>query len=149
MVETLSSGPSIVLLIGSHTNFATFLMTNPELKKNVEHVFIMAGGVQLENPNHLQNHEGPWSCYRHYWVEQTAEKKNKKNPTQWIHTWQIRCKLTKCDDNSQKEAQNHSAERGIDLVDFFWTDGTLILIKTPEWMNQTCGRRWMLILHIL
>lgn len=50
MMETLSSGPTIVLLIGSHTNFATFLMTNPELKKNVEHVFIMAGGVRSENP---------------------------------------------------------------------------------------------------
>lgn len=50
MMETLSLGPTIVLLTGAHTNFAIFLMTHPELKKNVEHVFIMAGGVRSENP---------------------------------------------------------------------------------------------------
>ncbi|CAD6333852.1 unnamed protein product [Miscanthus lutarioriparius] len=35
---------------GSHTNFAIFLMTYPHLKKNVEHIYIMGGGVRSKNP---------------------------------------------------------------------------------------------------
>lgn len=50
MLEALSSGPTIVLLIGAHTNFAIFLMTHPHLKKNVEHIYIMGGGVRSRNP---------------------------------------------------------------------------------------------------
>lgn len=50
MLEALSSGPTIVMLIGAHTNFAIFLMTHPHLKKNVEHIYIMGGGVRSRNP---------------------------------------------------------------------------------------------------
>ncbi|KAK1351794.1 Pyrimidine-specific ribonucleoside hydrolase rihB [Heracleum sosnowskyi] len=45
MIDTISASPTTVLLLGSHTNFAIFLMNNPLLKKNVEHVFIMGGGT--------------------------------------------------------------------------------------------------------
>ncbi|KAL8121665.1 nucleoside hydrolase 3-like isoform X2 [Apium graveolens] len=45
MIDTISASPTTVILIGTHTNFAIFLMNNPHLKKNVEHVFIMGGGT--------------------------------------------------------------------------------------------------------
>lgn len=45
MIDTISASPTTVLLIGTPTNFAIFLMNNPHLKKNVEHVFIMGGGT--------------------------------------------------------------------------------------------------------
>ncbi|XP_074324153.1 nucleoside hydrolase 3-like [Apium graveolens] len=45
MIDTISASPTTVLLLGSHTNFAIFLMNNPHLKKNVERVFIMGGGT--------------------------------------------------------------------------------------------------------
>lgn len=50
MIDTISAGPTTVFIIGSHTNFAIFLMTNPHLKKNIEHIYIMGGGVRSENP---------------------------------------------------------------------------------------------------
>jgi inosine-uridine nucleoside N-ribohydrolase len=50
MIETISAGPTTVILTGSHTNFAIFLMTYPHLKKNVEHIYIMGGGVRSKNP---------------------------------------------------------------------------------------------------
>jgi len=46
MIDTISAAPMTVLLMGTHTNFALFLMSNPHLKKNVEHVYIMGGGVR-------------------------------------------------------------------------------------------------------
>ncbi|KAF3655966.1 putative histidine-containing phosphotransfer protein 1-like isoform X1 [Capsicum annuum] len=49
MIKTISSGPTVVFLIGAHTNFALFLLSNPHLKKNVEHIYIMGGGVRLQN----------------------------------------------------------------------------------------------------
>ncbi|KAK4737829.1 hypothetical protein R3W88_001526 [Solanum pinnatisectum] len=45
MINTISSGPTIVFLTGSHTNLALFLLSNPHLKKNVEHIYIMGGGI--------------------------------------------------------------------------------------------------------
>jgi len=33
MIDTISAGPTTVILIGSHTNFAIFIMTHPQLKK--------------------------------------------------------------------------------------------------------------------
>ncbi|TMW86722.1 hypothetical protein EJD97_020960 [Solanum chilense] len=45
MINTISSGPTVVFLTGSHTNFALFLLSNPHLKKNVEHIYIMGGGI--------------------------------------------------------------------------------------------------------
>ncbi|XP_060217770.1 nucleoside hydrolase 3-like isoform X2 [Lycium barbarum] len=50
MIKTISSGPTVVFLIGSHTNFALFILRNPHLKKNVEHIYIMGGGVRSQNP---------------------------------------------------------------------------------------------------
>lgn len=50
MIETISRGPTTVFVIGAHTNFAIFLMTNPHLKKNIEHIYVMGGGVRSKNP---------------------------------------------------------------------------------------------------
>ncbi|XP_066361915.1 nucleoside hydrolase 3-like isoform X1 [Miscanthus floridulus] len=50
LIDTISAGPTTVFLIGSHTNFAIFLMTYPHLKRNVEHIYIMGGGVRSKNP---------------------------------------------------------------------------------------------------
>uniref|UniRef100_M0ZZP6 Inosine-uridine preferring nucleoside hydrolase n=1 Tax=Solanum tuberosum TaxID=4113 RepID=M0ZZP6_SOLTU len=45
MINTISSGPTVVFLTGSYTNLALFLLSNPHLKKNVEHIYIMGGGI--------------------------------------------------------------------------------------------------------
>ncbi|PNT71272.1 uncharacterized protein LOC100842948 isoform X5 [Brachypodium distachyon] len=50
MIDTISAGPTNVFLIGTHTNFALFLMNNPHLKENVKHIYIMGGGVRSRNP---------------------------------------------------------------------------------------------------
>lgn len=50
MLEVLSKGPTVVLLIGSHTNFANLLMMHPEVKQNVERIYVMGGGVRSHNP---------------------------------------------------------------------------------------------------
>lgn len=50
MIKTISSGPTVVFLLGTHTNFALFLLSNPHLKKNIEHIYIMGGGVRSQNP---------------------------------------------------------------------------------------------------
>lgn len=50
MIDTISAGPTTVFLIGSHTNLALLLMTNPQLKKNIEHIYVMGGGVRAKNP---------------------------------------------------------------------------------------------------
>ncbi|XP_050372913.1 nucleoside hydrolase 3 isoform X2 [Argentina anserina] len=51
MIDKISAGPKItVLVIGAHTNFAIFLMNNPHLKKYVEHIYVMGGGVRSKNP---------------------------------------------------------------------------------------------------
>lgn len=51
MLETISAGPTTLFLIGSHTNIALFLMTNPRLKKNIEHIYIMGGGIRSDDPS--------------------------------------------------------------------------------------------------
>ncbi|KAK9077797.1 hypothetical protein SSX86_006135 [Deinandra increscens subsp. villosa] len=50
LIKTISRGPVSVLLTGAHTNLAIFLMTNPDLKKNINHIYIMGGGVRSSNP---------------------------------------------------------------------------------------------------
>ncbi|KAJ7980183.1 inosine-uridine preferring nucleoside hydrolase family protein [Quillaja saponaria] len=50
LIDKISAGPVTVVIIGAHTNFAIFLMTNPHLKKNVEHIYVMGGGVRSKNP---------------------------------------------------------------------------------------------------
>lgn len=49
-MEKISAGPITVLIIGAHTNFAIFLMNNPNLKKNIKHIYVMGGGVRSKNP---------------------------------------------------------------------------------------------------
>ncbi|XP_035844117.1 uncharacterized protein LOC118490533 [Helianthus annuus] len=50
LIKTISEGPVIVFMTGAHTNMAIFLMTNPDLKKNINHIYIMGGGVRSKNP---------------------------------------------------------------------------------------------------
>ncbi|XP_075506724.1 nucleoside hydrolase 3 isoform X2 [Primulina tabacum] len=50
MIEKISAGPITVFLIGANTNLGIFLMSNPHLKKNIEHIYIMGGGVRSKNP---------------------------------------------------------------------------------------------------
>ena len=50
MIDRIAAGPITVLLIGTCTNFAIFLMSNPHLKKNIKHIYIMGGGVRTKNP---------------------------------------------------------------------------------------------------
>ena len=50
LIEKVSAGPTTLFMMGAHTNVAIFLMNNPQLKKNVEHIYIMGGGVRSSNP---------------------------------------------------------------------------------------------------
>jgi inosine-uridine nucleoside N-ribohydrolase len=50
MIDKISAGPITVFVIGAHTNLAIFLMNNPHLRKNIEHIFVMGGGVRSKNP---------------------------------------------------------------------------------------------------
>ncbi|XP_073050279.1 nucleoside hydrolase 3-like isoform X2 [Primulina eburnea] len=50
MIEKISAGPITVFVIGANTNLGIFLMSNPHLKKNIEHIYIMGGGVRSKNP---------------------------------------------------------------------------------------------------
>lgn len=50
MYEKISAGPITLIIIGGHTNLAIFLMKYPHLKKNVEHIYVMGGGVRSKNP---------------------------------------------------------------------------------------------------
>ncbi|KAI5083931.1 hypothetical protein GOP47_0000100 [Adiantum capillus-veneris] len=62
MLEVLSRGRTTVILIGSHTNFATLLMTHPEVKKIVDRIFIMGGGVKSRNPTGCCPDGPPSTC---------------------------------------------------------------------------------------
>ncbi|CAM0955553.1 unnamed protein product [Alopecurus aequalis] len=62
MIDTISAGPTTVILIGSHTNFAIFLMSYPHLKRNVEHMYIMGGGVRSKNPTGCCPKNSTTSC---------------------------------------------------------------------------------------
>ncbi|GJM88556.1 hypothetical protein PR202_ga04632 [Eleusine coracana subsp. coracana] len=62
MVNTMSAGPTTVILTGAHTNFAIFLMTYPHLKSNVEHIYIMGGGVRSRNPTGCCPENATTSC---------------------------------------------------------------------------------------
>ncbi|CAM8979495.1 unnamed protein product [Rhodiola kirilowii] len=50
LIDKISRGPVTIIVIGVHTNLAIFLMTNPQLKKNIEHIYVMGGGVRSKNP---------------------------------------------------------------------------------------------------
>lgn len=62
MIDKISAGPITVFLIGAHTNFAIFLMNNPHLKKNVEHIYVMGGGVRSKNPTGCCPQNASSSC---------------------------------------------------------------------------------------
>ncbi|XP_040379822.1 uncharacterized protein LOC102700802 isoform X1 [Oryza brachyantha] len=62
LIDTISAGPTTIMLIGSHTNFAIFLMTHPHLKRNVEHIYIMGGGVRSKNPTGCCPKNSSTSC---------------------------------------------------------------------------------------
>ncbi|XP_071740773.1 nucleoside hydrolase 3-like [Rutidosis leptorrhynchoides] len=50
LIKTISEGPVTVFMTGAHTNLGIFLMKNPNLKKNINHIYIMGGGVRSKNP---------------------------------------------------------------------------------------------------
>ncbi|KAK1551813.1 hypothetical protein Q3G72_005220 [Acer saccharum] len=50
LIDKISAGPISVIVIGAHTNLAVFLMSNPHLKRNIEHIYVMGGGVRSKNP---------------------------------------------------------------------------------------------------
>ncbi|XP_039061244.1 uncharacterized protein LOC120205437 [Hibiscus syriacus] len=62
MIEKTSAGPITVFLIGVHTNFAVFLMSNPHLKRNIEHIYVMGGGIRSKNPTGCCSHNGTSPC---------------------------------------------------------------------------------------
>ncbi|KAL6581838.1 hypothetical protein OROMI_005852 [Orobanche minor] len=72
MIDTISEGPTTVFILGASTNLAIFLMSNPKLKKNIEHIYISGGGVGARNSN-LQccNYSG--NVYTGYNTDPNAE----------------------------------------------------------------------------
>lgn len=62
MIDKIKEGPITVFIIGASTNFGLFLMSNPNLKKNVEHIYIMGGGVRSENPTGCCPKNSSTSC---------------------------------------------------------------------------------------
>ncbi|KAM7463006.1 hypothetical protein LguiA_031127 [Lonicera macranthoides] len=62
LIDKISAGPITVLITGAHTNFAIFLMNNPHLKKNVEHIYIMGGSVRSKTPTNCGPQNTSSSC---------------------------------------------------------------------------------------
>ncbi|TVU19334.1 hypothetical protein EJB05_35478 [Eragrostis curvula] len=62
LFDTISEGCTTVILIGAHTNLAIFLMSYPHLKRNVEHIYIMGGGVRSKNPTGCCPENATTSC---------------------------------------------------------------------------------------
>ncbi|KAL5541759.1 hypothetical protein UlMin_009469 [Ulmus minor] len=62
MYDKISAGPITVFIIGAHTNFALFLMSHPHLKKNVEHIYVMGGGVRCKNTTSCFPENASSSC---------------------------------------------------------------------------------------
>ncbi|KAK4767528.1 hypothetical protein SAY86_015278 [Trapa natans] len=50
MIKKVSAGPITVVIIGDHTNLAIFLMSHPHLKKNINNIYVMGGGMRSKNP---------------------------------------------------------------------------------------------------
>ncbi|XP_052176489.1 nucleoside hydrolase 3-like isoform X2 [Diospyros lotus] len=63
MIDAISAGPIVVFLLGSHTNLAIFLMNNPLLKKNIEHIYVMGGAVRPNCPNTANNYSRSEQCH--------------------------------------------------------------------------------------
>ncbi|XP_027368077.1 uncharacterized protein LOC113873992 [Abrus precatorius] len=62
LIEKISAGPITLIVIGVHTNIGIFFMNNPHLRKNVEHIYIMGGGVRSRNPNGCCSQSSSSSC---------------------------------------------------------------------------------------
>ncbi|XP_047317868.1 uncharacterized protein LOC124921279 [Impatiens glandulifera] len=65
MQNKIAAGPITLFLIGSHTNAAIFLMRNPHLKRNIEHIYVMGGSVQSKTDCCDQKNTHNSSCNRH------------------------------------------------------------------------------------
>ncbi|CAK8530976.1 unnamed protein product [Lathyrus sativus] len=62
LIDKISAGSITLIVIGAHTNIAIFLENNPHLKKNVEHIYIMGGGVRSKNPTGCCPKNSSFSC---------------------------------------------------------------------------------------
>ena len=62
MIDKILASPITVFLIGTHTNFAIFLMNNPHLKKHIKHIYVMGGGVRSKNPTGCCLQNSSLSC---------------------------------------------------------------------------------------
>ncbi|CAA0807104.1 inosine-uridine preferring nucleoside hydrolase family protein [Striga hermonthica] len=51
MIDTISAGPTTIFVTGPATNLAIFLMTSPQLKKNIEAIYILGGGLRPRTAN--------------------------------------------------------------------------------------------------
>ncbi|KAF8084183.1 hypothetical protein N665_0730s0026 [Sinapis alba] len=51
IADKVLEGPISIFLMGSHTNLALFIMSNPHLKHNIQHIYVMGGSVRCANPN--------------------------------------------------------------------------------------------------
>ncbi|KAL9410422.1 hypothetical protein AB3S75_044227 [Citrus x aurantiifolia] len=72
LTDKISEGPITVILIGAHTNMGIFLMKNPHLKKNIEHIYAMGGGVRSKNPTGCCPKNSSSSC----WPQQCGDPGN-------------------------------------------------------------------------
>ncbi|GFP98628.1 probable uridine nucleosidase 1 [Phtheirospermum japonicum] len=62
MIDKISAGPITVFIIGANTNLAIFLMSNPHLKKNIKHIYIMGGAVRPQNSTCCCPEDSSSSC---------------------------------------------------------------------------------------
>uniref|UniRef100_A0A0E0L2F1 Inosine/uridine-preferring nucleoside hydrolase domain-containing protein n=1 Tax=Oryza punctata TaxID=4537 RepID=A0A0E0L2F1_ORYPU len=50
MADTVSEGPTTILLFGAHTNLALLLMAHPRLGRNIDRVYVSGGAVRAADP---------------------------------------------------------------------------------------------------
>ncbi|KAM7463005.1 hypothetical protein LguiA_031126 [Lonicera macranthoides] len=62
LIDAISAGPINVLITGAQTNVAIFLMNNPHLKKNVEHIYVMGGSVRSKSQTSWGPQNASSSC---------------------------------------------------------------------------------------
>ena len=64
-MDAVSAGPISILVMGAHTNLGIFVMSNPELKKNVKHIYAMGGAVDSTMSGEIGNlfpqHSNPFA----------------------------------------------------------------------------------------
>ncbi|KAL3648896.1 hypothetical protein CASFOL_005299 [Castilleja foliolosa] len=47
LIDKISAGPITIFITGANTNLAILLMSNPQLKKNITHIYMMGGAVNV------------------------------------------------------------------------------------------------------